>query len=227
MKKAEPTKQPPAEPRARLSRQVVLQKAAEIADREGIHALTMRKLAQELGVEAMSLYYHYANKDALLDGMIDTVFAEIALPPKELGWKEALRVRSISAHAALVRHKWSISLMESRTSPGPATLEHHNAVLACMRENGFSLPATAHAYSLLDSYIYGFALQEINLPFNTGEQAAEVAAVMMAQMPPNAYPYMTEIAMHHVLQPGYSYSNEFEIGLELVLEALEKLRATG
>jgi len=213
-----------SEARPRLSRPFVLQSALEVADREGIGALTMRRLAQELEVEAMSLYHHIGNKDQLLDGMIDLVFAKIDLPPRAEDWKSALRARSISAREALVRHPWATGLMESRTAPGPATLRHHNAVLGCFRENGFSLAATAHAYSLLDSYIYGFVLQEINLPFQNSEEAADVAATMMAGMPADEFPYLTEMALQHVLQPGYTYAAEFEVGLEQVLEGLERLR---
>lgn len=210
--------------RPRLTRDLVLKKALEIADREGIHALTMRRLAQELGVEAMSLYHHVANKVQLHDGLINLVFAEIELPSMQENWKTALRSRSISAYQALVRHPWSVGLMESRTSPGLATLQHHERVLACLRKGGFSVVATAHAYSLLDSYIYGFALQELNLPFNTADEAAPVAESMMNQMLEGEFPYLTEIAMEHVLQPGYAYSNEFRIGLEIILDALERLR---
>ncbi len=217
---------PPTPPRPRLSRQLVLRMALEVADRDGIDALTMRRLAQELGVEAMSLYYHFANKDELLGSMIDLVFAEIDLPPLD-DWKSALRARAISIRQALARHPWAIGLMESRTAPGPATLRHHDAVLGYLREGGFSVAAAAHAYSLLDSYIYGFVLQEINLPFNTADQATPVAATMMEQMPRGEYPYLTEMAVEHVLQPGYAYSNEYEIGLELILESLERLRQAG
>jgi AcrR family transcriptional regulator len=223
---AKPTTQT-AEPRPRLNRQLILRAAVEVADRDGIESLTMRKLAQELTVEAMSLYHYVANKVELLDGMIDLVFAEIDLPSKESNWKTALRARSISAHTALIRHPWATGLMESRTAPGPATLRHHDAVLGCLRAGGFSLPGTAHAYSLLDSYIYGFALQEINLPFNTADEATPVAQTMMAQMPAGEYPYLTEMAVDHVLQPGYSYTNEYEIGLDLILEGIERLRGNG
>ena len=215
------------EPRARLNRQFILRTAIKLADTDGIIALTMRKLAQELSVEAMSIYHHVANKDDLKDGMIDLVFAEIELPSRVDHWKIALRARSISTHQALIRHPWAIGLMESGTTPGQANLRHHNAVLGCLRQNGFSIPATAHAYSMLDSYIYGFALQEINLPFKNSEDAVDVVAIMMAQVAPDEYPYLTEIAVNHVLQPGYAYADEFEIGLDLILEVLEKLRDNG
>jgi AcrR family transcriptional regulator len=213
------------ETRPRLNRQIVLQTALELADRDGIDALTMRKLAQELAVEAMSLYHHVANKVQLQDGMIDLVFAQIDLPNKQHDWKSAMRDRAISALKVLIAHPWAVGLMESGSAPGPANLRHHNAVLACLRANGFSVAATAHAYSLLDSYIYGFALQQINLPFQTADQAADVLETMMVQTSVNEYPYLMEIALEHVLKTGYSYANEFEIGLDLILEGLERLRA--
>jgi hypothetical protein len=154
--------------------------------------------------------------------MIDVVFGEIGLPGGDGGWKQAMRRRAISAREVLGRHRWAIGLMESRRSPGPATLRHHDAVLGCLREAGFSVVLTAHAYSLLDSYIYGFALQEASLPFDTGEEAAQVAQDISAMMPGGEYPYLTEIATAHVLQPGYQYGGEFEIGLDLILDALER-----
>lgn len=221
---ASPPRAAKTAPKPRLSRALVLQTALELADRDGIGALTMRRLAQALAVEAMSLYHHVANKVELLDGLIDLVFAEIDLPNPGGDWKTALRARSISAHAALIRHPWSIGLMESRTAPGPATLRHHDAVLGCLRAGGFPLAATAHAYSVLDSYLYGFALQQINLPFTTADQAAPVAETMMARMPAGAYPHLTEMAVGHVLRPGYAYADEFVVGLDLILDGIERLR---
>jgi AcrR family transcriptional regulator len=220
------TSKPKTNPRPRLNRDLILKTALELADRDGIDALTMRSLAEQLAVEAMSLYHHVANKVELLDGLIDLVFAQIEVPSRDDAWKPALRARAISAHAALIGHPWAIGLMESRTAPGPATLRHHEAVLGCFRENGFSLPATAHAYSILDSYIYGFALQEINLPFQNSDDAVGVTETMMARMPEGEFRYLTEMAVDHVLQPGYAYAHEFEVGLDLILEVLEKLRAT-
>ena len=214
------------ETRPRLSRERVLQKAVEIADQEGIQALTMRKLAQEMGVEAMSLYHHFANKDRLLDAMIDLVFTEIVLPP-EGHWKVRIQTRAISARQALVRHRWALGLMESRTSPGPETLRHHNAVIECLRTSGFSVPAAAHAYSLLDSYIYGFALQQIHLPFTKFEAGDAAAESIMLEVAAGAYPHLIQMAVEHVFKPGYDYAQEFEIGLKIVLDGLEKLRDQG
>ncbi len=214
---------PTAKPRPKLTRELVLGTALELADLEGLQALSMRRLAQALGVEAMSLYYHFANKDRLLDGLIDLVFAEIGLPT-EGDWKGRIRARAVSTRGALARHRWALGLLDSRHSPGPANLSHHNAVLECFRLNGFSVAAAAHAYSLLDSYIYGYMLQELNLPFNTSEEAGPVADSIMAEVAAGEFPYLVEMAVEHVLKPGYDYKEEFEIGLSLVLEGIEKLR---
>jgi AcrR family transcriptional regulator len=212
----------PAARRAPLSRDQVLQAAVALADEGGIGAVSMRRLGQVLGVEAMSLYNHVAGKGDLLDGMIDVVFSEIGLPPADGGWKAAMRQRALSARAVLGRHHWAIGLMESRKTPGPATLRHHDAVLGCLRGAGFSVELTAHAYSLLDSYIYGFALQEASLPFGTPEETAQVTQEIAGQMPAGEYPHLAELATAHVLQPGYQYGSEFKIGLDLILDALER-----
>lgn len=216
--------EPASKARVPLSRERVLIAAVALADEGGINSLTMRKLGDTLGVEAMSLYNHVANKDDLLDGMIDVVFSEIDLPPGGTDWKTAMRRRGISAREVLSRHRWAVGLMESRSSPGPATLGHHDAVIGHLRDAGFSIELTAHAYSALDSYIYGFALQEPNLPFDSPQETAEVAQAMMARFSDGEYPHLSELAVEHVLKPGYDYGKEFEFGLELILDGLEKLR---
>jgi AcrR family transcriptional regulator len=211
--------------RGSLTRGRVLSAAVVFADQHGLASLTMRKLGELLGVEAMSLYNHVKNKDDLLDGMVDLVFAEIELPSPGEPWKEAMRRRALSAQEVLARHRWAITLMQSRTTPGPATLRHHDAVIGSLRQAGFSIAATAHAISLLDSYIYGFALQQASLPFETPEETAELAESIMAAMPADAYPHLVELAVEHVMQPGYDYATEFEIGLDLILDALDAARA--
>ncbi len=211
--------------RSRLSRDIVLRAAIELSDTGGLDALTMRRLAEELGVEAMSLYNHVANKTELLNGMVDLIFGEIELPSHSDDWKTALRKRSISFRRVLSRHPWATSLRDSGTQPGPATLRHHDRVLATFRNAGFSLALTAHAFSAVDSYIYGFAMQEKSLPFHTEEETAAMAQVMLAQLPADDYPYLAEFTRKHVLQPGYNYADEFEYGLDLVLDALETARA--
>ena len=214
------------EPRIPLSRERVLRAAVDLADKGGVEALSMRKLGQELGVEAMSLYNHVANKDDLLDGMVDVVFGEIGLPSRGAEWKAAMRQRAITALEVLARHPWAIGLTESRSRPGPATLRHHDAVIGRLREAGFSIAMAAHAYSVLDSYIYGFALTQTNLPFQTSAEVGEVAESMLRQFPADAYPHLTEMALQHVLMPGYDYADEFEFGLELILDGLEGVRHT-
>src|SRR5689334_20790578 len=211
-------------PRAALSRDRVLAAAVALADETGIDALSMRKLGESLGVEAMSLYNHVANKEALLDGMIDAVFAEIDLPAADDGWRPAMRERAISVRAALRRHRWAISLMQSRKAPGPSTLAHHDSVIGVLRAGGFTVAQTAHAFSALDSYIYGFALQEQALPFEGPEETAEVAQGIFEGIAVDRYPHFVELATQHVLQPGYDYGDEFEFGLDLILDGLERLK---
>jgi AcrR family transcriptional regulator len=219
------TTKPVTAPRTPLSRERVLRTAVEFVDANGIGTLSMRKLGEALGVEAMSLYNHVANKDELLDGMVDLVFAEIQLPDIGAGWKTAMRRRAESARQALGRHPWAINLMSTRTSPGPATLRHHDAVIGSLRAGGFSIAMTAHAFSLLDSYIYGFALQEATLPMgDTEDETAEVAKMMMAQVSPDEYPHLTELTVEHILQPGYDYGDEFHFGIDLILDGLERAR---
>jgi AcrR family transcriptional regulator len=208
--------------RAPLSRERVLAAAIALADAGGIEALTMRRLGQELGVEAMSLYKHVANKDALLDGMVDLVFAEIELPSADTDWRTAMRDRAVSTRAALTRHPWATPLMQSRKAPGPATLRHHDTVIGTLRGAGFSVELTAHAFSVLDGYIYGFAMQQRSLPFDTLEEAQEVGRQMFARMPAGAYPHLTELTVQHILQPGYDYGDEFEYGLDLILDGLDR-----
>ncbi len=211
-----------SESRLPLSQERILQAALAFADANGIESLSMRKLGEAVGVEAMSLYNHVPSKGDLLDGLIDLVFSEIELPRSADDWRTAMRQRAIAVRAALKRHRWAIGLMESRTSPGPATLRHHDAVLGCLRQAGFPIALAAHAYAALDSYIYGFALQEASLPFETGEQTADMAQDFVAQFSPDEYPHLAEFTFKHVLQPGYDYGCEYEYGLDLILDGLDR-----
>ena len=205
-----------------LNRERLLNTAIVIADSDGIGALTMRSLAEELGVKPMSLYHYVANKDEILDSIVDLVFSEIELPSVNANWRPAMRARAISARTVLRRHPWATPLMSSRTNAGPATLRHHDSVIGTLRRGGFSIKMTAHAFSLIDSYIYGFTLQEASLPFDTPEQVPEIVEAMMAQLAADAYPHLTEFSVKHVLKPGYDYAKEFEFGLDLILEGLER-----
>ncbi|MFI5284628.1 MAG: TetR/AcrR family transcriptional regulator C-terminal domain-containing protein, partial [Candidatus Dormibacterales bacterium] len=168
---------------------------------------------------------HVANKDDILDGIVDLVFAEIALPSGLEDWKPAMRERAISAHDALLRHPWAPSLMQSRTKPGPATLRHHDSVLGSLRNAGFTLVMAAHAISVIDGYVYGFALQQINLPLQSREQVAEVGEDILRQLA-GEYPHLAEMITEHAMKPGYDYADEFEFGLDLILDGLERLRDT-
>ena len=208
--------------RPRLSRERVVQAALALADESGIEALSMRRLGERLGVEAMSLYKHVANKDDLLDGMVDGVFAEIAVPAGGGGWRDVVRRRAISVREALARHPWAVPLMQSRANPGPSTLGHLDALIGVLRRAGFPVVLTAHALSVVDAYVYGFVMQERALPFDTGEHSAEVAQQILAAIPADEFPHLVEFAREHVLRPGYDYGREFEWGLDLVLDGLER-----
>lgn len=211
--------------RVALSRERVLRCALDLADESGIAALTIRSLAERMGTKAMSLYHYVANKDEILDGIVDLVFSEIAAPSPEGDWRDEMQRRGHDVRGALTRHPWAVGLLESRTSPGPATLRHHEATLATLRAAGFSVQMTAHAYALLDSYIYGFALQEAALPFTGRDTAAEVTAPIVERFSSGQYPHMVEIATEHVLKPGYDFGDEFDFGLNLILDGLGRLRS--
>ncbi len=209
---------------AGLSRQRLVVEAVRLADREGVGGLSMRQLAGALGAGAMSLYHYVANKDELLDAMIDVVFEEIEAPSHEADWQSAMRREAISTRDALARHPWAIGLMESRTSPGPANLRHREAVTACLRRAGFSVLTATHANWLINSYVYGYALQAASLPFGSADELADMTEdVYLPLLPPDQFPYLSESAAG-LLAAGYDPTEEFLFGLDLVLAALEPLR---
>ena len=211
---------------AGLSKQRVVVEAVRLADREGVDGLSMRRLAGALGAGAMSLYHYVASKDELLDAMIDIVFEEIELPPEGTDWQSAMRRESESARQVLACHPWAIALMESRTTPGPANLRHREAVTACLRRAGFSVVTATHANWLLNSYVYGYALQAASLPFDTADELADMTQdVYLPQLPPDEFPYLNESAAA-LVAAGYDPAEEFTFGLDLVLAALEPLRAS-
>ena len=213
--------------RAPVTRDRVLAAAVGLADAHGLGALTIRALAAELGVKPMALYHHVASKEEILDGIVDLVFGQIELPEPGGDWREAMLRRAASARAVLRRHPWAIALMESRSRPGPATLRHHDTVIGILRTAGFSIGLTAHAYALLDSYVYGFALQEAMLPMGAEDSpdTAALAGSIMAGFADGAYPHLTELAVEHVMAPGYSFSDEFDFGLGLILAGLARAEA--
>jgi AcrR family transcriptional regulator len=217
---------PSIQTRVPLSRARVFQAAVVLADERGLESLTMRALGDQLGIEAMSLYHYVANKDELLDGMVEVVFSEIEPPTTDVDWKTAMRRRAISTRQALARHRWAIGLLQSRTSPGPANFRLVNAVLGCLREAGFSVENAAHAYSAQDAYIYGFALQEKTLPVDTPAELAEAAENMRRRFSADEYPHIAETITEHITKSGYDFADEFEFGLDLILDGLERLRGT-
>jgi AcrR family transcriptional regulator len=215
---------PRQEPRIPLSRERILRAAIELADQGGIEALSMRKLGQELGVEAMSLYNHVANKDDLLDGIVEAVTAEIDLPPEGTDWKAAIRHTAIASHEVFLRHRWACSLMMRGTTVSPARMQWMEAVLRTLREAGFSADMTHHAYHALDSHITGFTLWQVNMPFETKAELVDMAQDFMKQIPADEYPYVIEHAEQHLAPSSPDGATEFEFGLDLILDGLERLR---
>lgn len=206
--------------RKSLTRDRIAEAAVALAESEGFDSLSMRSLASELGAAPMALYRHVTNKEDLLDGMVDLVFAEMYRPAIGGDWKAELRERAVSARAALQRHPWAVGLMESRMHPGPASAAHHNATMGCLREAGFPFREAVHAYNLLDSYVYGFALQEKTIPFETPEGSAEMAKTTVGEQG-SEFPYLAEVVVE-LAKKGYDYTEEFEFGLGFILDGLER-----
>lgn len=205
-------------PRPHLTRERIVDAAARVADRSGLAGVSMRSVGKELGVEAMSLYHHIAGKDELLDGLADWFFTAVTLPALDDPWRPAMAARAGSARRALGRHPWALGLVESRRSPGPALLHHHDTVLGCLRRNGFTVALAAHAFSAIDAYVYGFALTELNLPMAQDEPADDFVAEM--GLPAADYPHLAEMVAEQVVGRDYAYADEFEFGLGIILDGL-------
>ena len=205
-----------------LSRDRILQTAIQLADDHGIDALSMRRLAQQLGVKAMSLYNHVTNKDDLIDGMVDIVAGEIAVPDIGVNWKTAMRQRAISAHEVLLRHPWATMAMVSRANVGPAMLRYVNATLGCLVEAGFSFEMADHVWNAIDNHIYGFTLQKLNFPFEEAEYA-DAARKYVSMLPVETYPYLNKLT-HYVINGQYNGIHDFEFGLDLILNSLDEFR---
>jgi AcrR family transcriptional regulator len=218
------TSRPEAASKARspLSRERVLATAIDLADEGGIEALTMRRLAQALGVEAMTLYYYVANKDDLLDGMVDVVVGEIELPAMGPAWRPALRRTAISAHETLVRHPWAAALMLSPGAVRPSRLRYMNAILGCLRGGGFSAVMTHHAYHALDSHILGFTLWQVAIMRGVPD-LPDAASSLLAELPAAEYPHLAEHIRQHLGDRDDREEGEFEFGLDLILGGLERL----
>lgn len=208
-----------------LTPERIVDGAARVADAAGLHGVSMRSVGRELGVEAMSLYHHVANKEALLDALADWVFARIRTPVSGADWRQQMHVRAHSAREVLAAHPWGLGLIESRRSPGPATLGHHDAVLGCLRSAGFSVALAGHAFSVLDAYVYGFVLTEVNLPFDEANGAEEF--IEQLDLARSHYPHLAEMIETQVIGHDYSYGQEFEDGLALILDGLAARFAAG
>lgn len=219
---AAPDESPP-EPRRPLSRARVLRAALALADGGGIESLSMRRLGQELGVEAMSLYNHVTNKDDLRRGIVEFVLAEIDLPDADADWRPALRRTAVSAHDAFVRHRWACPELMRQADISPARMRWMDAVLGTLRAAGFSADLTHHAYHALDSHITGFTLWQVSMPFDTGRELAGLAETALRVIPVEDYPHLVEHVHQHLAAAGNG-PTEFEFGLELILDGLARLR---
>ncbi len=214
----------PPGPRPPLNRERILAVAVEIADERGVGAVTMREVASRLGVEAMSLYNHVANKDDILDGMVDVVIEQFDLPADAGDWQEAMRRRAVSAHEVFGLHPWAPMLMDSRESSGPSRLRYFDWVLGTLVEAGFSLEAAARAFSLLDSYVYGFGIQQFNMGAADDASTEEMAEAILAYIPAEEYPYLHRMASQAMAE-GYDAAADFDFGLEIILDGLERVLA--
>ncbi|MCB5168331.1 TetR/AcrR family transcriptional regulator [Streptomyces bambusae] len=208
--------------RPALSLDRIIDAAVAVADRGGLGQVSMRNVGKELGVEAMSLYHHLAGKDALLDALANWIFTRIELPAPGAPWRPAMAGRAASARDVLARHPWALGLIESRRFPGPALLRHHDAVLGCLRGNGFTVTLAAHAFSVIDAYVHGFVLTELNLPFDAEADAGveEFIGEIEEHLSPDAYPHLVELITENVMHRNYSYADEFAYGLDLILDGL-------
>ncbi len=207
--------------RPALSAELIVEAAVRVADRGGLTALSMRNVAKELGVEAMSLYHHVANKEALLDALVEWAFARIERPEVGEPWRAQMVRRAHSARSVLSAHPWALGLLESRRRPGPALLAHHESVLACLRADGFSLELASHAFSALDAYVDGFVLTEVNLPFAADGDVDGFAVEIEQFLPEDRYPNMVEVLRTQIMGRDYAYGDEFGFGLDLILDQLE------
>jgi AcrR family transcriptional regulator len=209
-------------PQTPLSRERVLRAAVQMADEGGVESLSMRKLAENLGVQAMSLYNHVDNKNNLLDGIVDIVVSEIEVPELNMDWKTAMRRRANSAHEVLLHHPWAAMALMSRLNVGSAMLRYIDATLGCLYEAGFSLKMADHAWNAIDSHIYGFTLQELNFPVEKAEYS-EAAETGLSLIPADQYPYLNRLT-REVMERRYDGIHDFEFGLELILNGLDQLR---
>lgn len=209
--------------RKTLTKESILQAAIQIADTKGLETFSMRQLGRALNVEAMAIYHHYKSKDHLREAMLNSVHSEIITPNTD-SWREAMKVHADSVFAALERHPWAASIMESGVNPGPATLQDREAMTRCFRRAGFSVAATVHAITLLDIYIYGAAQQYIKLTISTHQQAADVSQHVTRTLPVDEYPYFYETLTTYINKGLYNPKDEFYFGLHLLFDSIDTLK---
>lgn len=220
-----------------LTPERIVEAAAKVADKRGIEAVSMRNVGKELGVEAMSLYHHIASKQVLLNAVADWIYSQIELPAEDDSWREGLWRRSVSVRDVLVRHPWALNLMDSQTSPGPAVLRQYDSVFGCMRRGGFSISQAIDALSLIDAYVFGFALTERNLPFDSSSDTDATKFVAEFMPPMDDYPHLAELVGYMMGgdssgesgKPGggtssgdYRFSDQFADGLNIIFDDLER-----
>lgn len=222
---AQPAKQGKRARRTPLSRERVLDAAMRMADKGGIEALSMRKLAQALNVEAMSLYNHVANKEQMLDGLVERVVVELGLPSPDDDWRVAMRHRARSAHAVLMRHPWATMLLASRHNVGPNMLRYVDHALGCLRRAGFSYAMADHAWNTLDAYIYGFTLHKLSFPLAPSEYAT-AARRLLPLIPVDRFPYLHGLSVE-VIEGRHDGLRDLDLGLDLLLDGLGRLRRFG
>ncbi len=207
-----------------LSKERVIKYAIKLADAGGIEALSMRKLGQTLGVEAMALYHYFSNKNQLIEGMIDYVHGEIKVPTGEVDWRVFMQKRAESAFGVLLLHPWASPIMEAGVNPGPSTLRDSDNCMKSLREAGFSVEMTVHAITLLNIYIYGAAQQYSRLNFSNSQEAADFSETIRNQFPIDEYPYLGEIITEYMMKSSYDARQEFEFGLDLILNGIERIK---
>jgi AcrR family transcriptional regulator len=216
--RSSPKRRPP------LNRERVLRAAVKLADERGLEALSMRKLGQALGVEAMSLYNHVANKDDVLDGMVETVAKEIEPPSPDEEWQTAIRQSAVSAHQTLRRHRWAPTLMMSPTSAAgiPTRMRYMESLLGRLRDAGFSPDLTYHAYHVLDAHVFGFSLWQATHSLTTREDLSSLAADFLRDFPLDDYPHVAEHIEQHMSEGPHQEVSAFEFSLDLILDGLRK-----
>lgn len=206
-----------------LTRERILDAALALADEGGLEALSMRRIGKALGVEGMALYNHVANKDAILDGIVERVLAAIPIPSPDGDWREEMRERAVAARRIFLQHPWAIGLLEARhANSSPARLGYYDAVLGSLRNAGFTATLSMQAFSIIDSFLYGSIVQELSLAFDDDDSLQEVGDDLLRQMA-DAYPNLTEATMQ-AMRDGWDHSEQFQFGLDLILGALARAR---